>query len=430
MPAWAGTALLIAAAAVGGGRFFRKGLRAARRLALDMHFLMTIAIVGAVAIGEFVEAGSIAFLFGLAELLESHAVAGARRSIRALVDVAPPTARVWRDEVEREVPAGDVRVGEVVRVRPGERVPVDGVVSEGVSWVDQSPITGESWPVEKRSGSEVYAGSANREGYLEVRTSKAASDTTLAHILHLVEEAEGARAPTQRFVERFARVYTPVVTALAVLVIAVPPLLFGAPFETWFVRGLTLLVISCPCALVISTPVTVVSGITSAARNGVLIKGGTYLEAVADVQVVAFDKTGTLTAGRAGVTDVVLGNGTALARGLGVRSETDLLRLAAALEARSEHPIADAIRRRASALPGAPATWSVTDFESLRGMGARARLDGRVVQIGRPELFGGPGPWASAIDRLGVDGKTVVCIGTEREVLGVIAVRDLEREAA
>ena len=423
-----GTVLLVASAAVGVARFFRKGLRALRRLELDMHFLMTAAILGALVIGEYVEDASIAFLFGLAELLEDHAVVRARRSLQALVDLAPPTARVVRAGTELDVPAGDVAVGEVVRVRPGERVPVDGVVSEGRSWVDQSPITGEPMPVEKSPGAEVYAGSGNQGGYLEVRTSKAAADTTLAHILHLVEEAESSRAPTQRFVERFARIYTPAVTILAVLVMVVPPLFLGGAFTTWFIRGLTLLVISCPCALVISTPVTVVSGITSAARNGVLIKGGTYLEALGEIEVVAFDKTGTLTAGRADVTDVVASPSFS---GAGSDSpERRLIGLAAALEARSEHPIADAIRRKARTLGVSSFEGSVSEFEALPGLGARARLNGRLVQIGRAELFAELGGFADVIERLSADGKTAVCVGTEREVFGVIAVRDLERRAA
>lgn len=416
-----GNALLTGAALVGGSRFFPKALRAARRLALDMHFLMTAAIAGALVIGHFAEAASIAFLFGVAELLEDHAVARARRSIEALVALAPRTARVVRDGAEQEVAVEDVRVGERVRVRPGERIPVDGAVEEGSSLVDQSPITGEPMPVEKSVGSEVYAGSFNQAGYLEVRASKPASDTTFAHIIHLVEEAQGSRAPTQRFVERFARIYTPVVTAAAVLVMLVPPLFFSAGFETWFVRGLTLLVISCPCALVISTPVTVVSGITSAARNGVLIKGGTYLEAAASVRAVAFDKTGTLTERRAEVTDVI-----AAPDG----HEADLLRLAAALESRSEHPIAEAIRRRAQSAGVDPDGPAIDAFEALPGLGARARVDGQVYQVGRPELFTGSPRWSAILDRLAGEGKTVVCVGTERDVLGVIAVHDPARPAA
>ncbi len=439
---WLGSALLTAAAAVGASRFVGKAVRSARRLELDMHFLMSAAILGAILIGEFVEAGSIAFLFGLAELLEDHAVARARRSIQSLVDLTPTIARVVRDGEERVVPTDSVQVGELVRIRPGDRVPVDGSVEEGLSWVDESAITGEPLPADKARSSSVYAGSMNGGGYLEVRTAKAAQDTTLAHIIHRVEEAEESRAPIQRFVDQFARIYTPAVVALAVLVMAVPPLLLAAPFETWVVRGLTLLVISCPCALVISTPVTVVSAITSAARNGVLIKGGTHLEAVADIEVVAFDKTGTLTARSAEVTDVVIG--LAFARFLqrnggqadreAVRSEApqewELLRWAGVLESRSEHPIAEAIRRKARSWDAPPPPAEVTEFEAQTGLGARARLNGEVLQIGRPDIFPDFDAWAAVVDRLTAEGKTVVCVGSERETFGAIAVRDQPRKRA
>jgi Cd2+/Zn2+-exporting ATPase len=430
-PAAAG-ALWTAAAVVGALRFVPQAWRSVRRLELGMHFLMTVAILGALLIGEFVEAASIAVLFGVAELLESHAVTRARRSVRELMDLAPQSARVLRGDREEVVPADAVVAGDRVGVRPGERIPVDGRVESGASWVDESAITGEPMPVEKAPGAEVYAGSLNRGGYLVVRALRPARESTLAHILHRVEEAEESRAPTQRFVERFARVYTPVVTGLALAVTVVPPLVWGAPFEVWFVRGLTLLVISCPCALVISTPVTVVSGIAHAARRGVLVKGGTHFEAAATVKVVAFDKTGTLTSRQAEVTDVLASPEVCalFPEADGTSPERALLRLAAALEARSEHPIADAVRRRARELDGAGPWPEVSEFEAQPGWGAQARWNGHRIRIGRPTWFPELGRWAAEVDRLAAEGKTVVCVGTDREVWGLIAVQDPPRDAA
>jgi Cd2+/Zn2+-exporting ATPase len=296
-------------------------------------------------------------------------------------------------------------------------------VRDGVSSVDQSPITGESIPVTKSPSDYVYAGSMNQEGYLEVEAAKRAGDTTLAHIIHMVEEAEASRSPSERFVERFARYYTPVVTSLAVAVMVIPPLAFDASFATWFVRGLTLLVISCPCAMVISTPVAVVSGITSAARNGVLIKGGVHLEALAGVRAVALDKTGTLTTGELSVVELVADEDSDPRR-------ADLLAIAAALEERSEHPIANAIRR-AAIEAGVNGEHRITDFESLAGRGAQARLDGEPHQIGKPELFGrAVEPWQVELERLAAAGCTPICVGRSSEVIGILAVADRERPEA
>ncbi len=411
--------LLTGSALVGGLNFFPKGLRAARIVRLDMNFLMTVAIFGALLVGEFVEAASIAFLFGIAELLEVYSVERARRSIEKLLDLTPVTARVKRNGGTLTIPVEQIALGDTVQVLPGEKIPIDGWVSEGASSVDQSPITGESVPVPKLTADYVYAGSMNREGYLEIEAAKRAGDTTLAHIIHLVEEAEASRSPSERFVERFARHYTPAVTALAVVLMLVPPLLIGAPFSTWFVRGLTLLVISCPCALVISTPVAVVSAITSAARNGVLIKGGVHLETLAAVRAVAFDKTGTLTTGQLDVTDIITAE-----RGPSAR---EVLEIAAALADRSHHPISAAVSRRAAALRGI-SLLQVSEFEEVPGRGVRARIDGRPYQLGRTELFAdGLERWRGELDRLAAAGQTPVCLGDDRLVLALIAVSDRER---
>lgn len=427
----------ILAAVVGGWNFFPKGIRSVRALSLDMNFLMTVAIVGAAGIGEYLEAGAIAFLFSLAELLERFSVDRARRSIESLLDLSPEMATVVSgdDEVRRYVE--DVVPGDLVVVRPGERIPVDGVVEGGGSAVDQSPVTGESMPVDKGEGDEVFAGTVNGEGHLRIRVDKAAEDTTLARMIHLVEEAEGRRTRSERFVERFARWYTPAVTVGAVLVAAGPPLLVGAPFGEWFVRGLTLLVIACPCALVISTPVAVVSGVTAAARNGVLIKGGVHLEAMGEVEVVAFDKTGTLTRGHPEVVDIVPAPG-------GRVTEFDVLGSAAAVERYSEHPLARAIVRAAKArMPAGVGHASTTNpsskaegqpdveaFESIRGLGVRARLDGRECQVGQPELFEDLAGLDDEIHRLRREGKTVVCVGPPERTHGLLALADRPRPAA
>lgn len=448
--------LFITAAAVGGWNFFPKGIRSARAFSLDMNFLMTIAIFGAVGIGEYLEAGAIAFLFSLAELLERFSVDRVRRSIESLVDLSPDMATVLVDGEEVRRYVDDVVVGDEVVVRPGERIPVDGAVERGSSGVNQAPVTGESMPVDKVVGDEVFAGTVNGEGHLRVRVTRGATDTALARMIHLVEEAEGRRTKSERFVERFARWYTPAVTVAAIFVGFGPPLVLGSDFGEWFVRGLTLLVIACPCALVISTPVAVVSGITAAARNGVLIKGGLHLESMGDIRVVAFDKTGTLTRGHPEVVEIVPAPG-------GDADRASILAWAARLESRSEHPLARAIVRAhgeattsssvdvdassvsaavdaSSVQGGAEASWNdgsfaadrgaADDFESLRGMGVRGRIGGEVWQIGRPELFAETGGLDEDIRRLREEGRTVVLVGPERGPVGLLALSDRPRPGA
>ncbi|MDA0711526.1 MAG: heavy metal translocating P-type ATPase, partial [bacterium] len=418
-PLWTGhvgwnDALFLVAAVIGGSNFFGAGLRALRSFALDMDFLMTAAIVGAAAIGEHMEAAAIAFLFSSAEMLEDYAVDRARNALKALMKLAPDTATVRRNGQEVTVPVEEVERGECLIVRPGEKIPIDGKVLVGQSDVDQSPITGESMPVTRQVDDEVFAGAINCEGYLEICAEKLASESTLSRIIALIEEAEEKRAPSENFVRKFSRYYTPAITILALITMIVPPLAFDADFATWFVRGLTLLVIACPCALIISTPVAVVSGLTSAARNGVLIKGGAYLEALGDVRVVVFDKTGTLTEGNLQVTDVLSLSG---------HAETDIIRIAAALEQRSLHPIARAVVRHAKGcvLP------DVTEFESLTGLGVRGRIDGTVYTVGKPELFTNGGAQVEALRKAG---KTAVLIGREGDAMGLVAVADTVRAEA
>jgi Cd2+/Zn2+-exporting ATPase len=453
--------LFLGSVAVSGVPVVRSGYYSAKNRSLDIDLLMGTAIIAATGIGYFVEAATLAVLFSLAELLEEYAMDRARDSLRELMELSPDEATVKRDGEEVTMPAAEVEMGETVVVRPGNKIPLDGTVVEGESSVDQSPITGESVPVDKTAGDEVYAGAINKEGYLEVEATSTAGDSTLSHIIELVQAAQAKKTETEQFVDRLSGYYTPVVVVLAILTAAIPPLVIADPvsvdvagygftfagdWQTWFIRGLTLLVIACPCAFVISTPVSVVSGITSAAKNGVLIKGGNYLEAMGGVDVVALDKTGTLTKGELAVTDIVP---------VGDATEDDLLRRAAGLERRSEHPIATAILARADEA-GVGDFPDATGFESLTGKGIRGEFDGETYYAGKPALFeelgfdlararretdGGvvtedaapseDGTFAeddlAALER---EGKTVVIVGTGSKLLGAIAIADEVRPAS
>ena len=326
-------------AIVSGGWFIApKALAAARRFAPDMNLLMTIAVLGATSIGEWSEGAAVAFLFSLSELLESFSVSRARQAIQSLLKLAPETAQLKSGDVFNEVSVEKVAVGGIIAVKSGARIPLDGTVMSGTSSVDQAPITGESMPVGKKQSDQVFAGTINGEGSLEVRVTKGYSDTTLAKIIHLVEEAQSQKALSQRFVDVFARYYTPAVMALALLVFLIPPVIAGAAWGVWFYRALVLLVIACPCALVISTPVSIVSGLTSMARRGVLIKGGAFLEAIGQLKALAVDKTGTVTEGHPRVTRIVSINST---------DEPEIARIAAAIDTHSDHPLAQAVVRYA-----------------------------------------------------------------------------------
>ncbi|MGE0160837.1 MAG: heavy metal translocating P-type ATPase [Gemmatimonadales bacterium] len=406
----------VLAALAGGWNFFPKGLAAARRLSLDMNFLMSVAIVGAVLLGEFVEAAAIAVLFGIAELLEAYSVDRARASIGSLMEMAPERAVVVRSGVETSVPAASLLPGDEIVVRPGDRIAADGTVLEGASAVDQSAITGESLPVDKTPGDSVFSGTLNRAGHLVVRVDRLASESALAKIVRLVEEAQGSKTESERFVDRFARHYTPAVTVAALVTAIVPPVFFGAPAALWITRGLTLLVIACPCALVISTPVAVVSGLTAAARRGVLIKGGAYLEALASARVFALDKTGTLTVGQPVVRSVIVEEA----------NESDILARAAAIERRSEHPLARAIVKEADRRGLDYARFRLGAFEAVPGKGARATLDGEEHLVGRPSLF----PDAPAPAELAARGESLVGLSRRGAWLGWITLADRPREEA
>lgn len=417
----ASQALYALAALASAWQILPKAWYALRRVSPDMNVLMLVAVIGAMGIGEWFEAATVAFLFAVSHLLESWSVGRARRAIAKLMELAPPLARVKQDDGrEIEVPPERVPVGALLIVKPGEKVPLDGRVTRGISEVNQAPITGESVPVPKNPGDRVFAGTINGDGALEVECTKPAADTALAHIIQLTSEAQKRRAPSEQWVERFARIYTPTVMGLAVSVLLVPPLLLGESWMEWLYRALVLLVIACPCALVISTPVSIVAAIAAAARQGVLVKGGEHIEAPARLKAVAFDKTGTLTQGRLLVKEVVALNG---------HDETELLERVAALEARSDHPLAQAIvaytaERGISILPA-------EDVRILQGKGATGRFNGKPYWIGSHRYLEERGQETEAIherlEALSAAGRTVVVVGNEAHVCGFIALADAVR---
>lgn len=419
-PPFASAGAYGAAIAVGGLPIFRAAVSSIRAKHADMNVLMSAAAIGAAGIGAWGEAALVVTLFATGNALQVYAVDRTRSAVRALARLAPDEVLVRRDGVERLVPVAQVSVGEVMVVRPGERVAADGEIIEGSSALDESPVTGESIPAEKGVGEEIFSGSLNGQGGLLVRVGREASQSTLQKITRMVEEAQGRKAPAEQFVERFSRAYTPAVVAVALALALVPPLL-GGDFGTWFYRALALLIIACPCSLVISTPVTVVSGIGAASRRGILIKGGEALETAGKLKTLVFDKTGTLTEGRPVVERVLP---------VGEVDENEAIRLAAALERRSEHPLAHAILSAAEGkdLP------QVTDFRSIAGRGAEGAVKGRRYLVGSPRLFeerGAPldGALASLRD---VDeaGETPVVLGTEDGPLAVFGLADAIRSDA
>ncbi|WP_425060237.1 Cadmium-transporting ATPase [Sporomusa carbonis] len=411
--------LYIVTAITGGYHTAKSGLYGLRALSFDMNFLMTAAVIGAAAIGEWSEGATVAFLFSFGNTLQTYTMDKTRQSIRALMELAPHEALVRRGNQEQRLPVDEIVIGDIIIVKPGERIAMDGVVKKGMSAVNQATITGESIPVEKAVGDTVYAGTVNEHGALEIEVTKIAADSTLAKIMHLVEEAQAQKAPSQHFVDVFSKYYTPAVLIAAIGVMVLPWLLFNQPFATWFYKGLVLLVISCPCALVISTPVSIVSAIGNSSRNGVLIKGGAYLEQMGAIQSIAFDKTGTLTYGRPVVTDIIPVDGT---------SELDFLTTAASVEKLSEHPLAVAIVEKAKSL----ALKSIANFKALVGRGAQADVDGKTVYIGNLRLFEELGFGLSQYEQdmavLEQQGKTVMLMGTKEAIMGMIAVADTIRD--
>ncbi len=421
---WLSITLYGAAAIVGGWFIAPKAWAASRRLRPDMNLLMTVAVIGAATIGQWFEAATVAFLFALSLVLESWSVGRARRAIETLLDVSPPTARyVGPNGDVLEKPVEEVPVGAVVLVRPGERVPLDGMVTQGETSVNQAPITGEAAPVPKAVGDEVFAGTINETGAFEFRAMKPASDTTLARIIRMVEQTQSRRAAAEQWVDRFAFYYTPAMMFLAMAVAVVPPLVTGGPWGRWFYEALVILVIACPCALVISTPVTIVAALARAAREGVLIKGGAFLEAAAHIRVVALDKTGTLTQGRPEVQRILP---------LDNHTERELLATAAALEAESEHALARAILRRAEK-EGVPVR-KAERFQAIKGKGAEGWIDGQWFWIGSHrfvhENVEEPPEVHRRTEELEDAGHSVVVIGNAEHVCGLVSLADTVRGEA
>jgi Cd2+/Zn2+-exporting ATPase len=409
-----------AAILIGGFRLFWKGINNLIRLQFDMSTLMTVAIIGAAAIGEWGEGATVVILFAISEGLERYSMEKARQSIRSLMDLAPKEALIRRGSLEIMIPVDEIQIGDIMIIKPGQKLAMDGVVVKGTSSINQATITGEPVPVVKTIGDPVYAGTINEEGLLEVEVTKSVEDTTIAKIIHLVEEAQAKRAPSQAFVDRFAKYYTPIIILLAFATAIIPPLFFDATWGEWIYRGLALLVVGCPCALVISTPVSVVTAIGNAAKNGVLIKGGIHLEEAGKLSAIAFDKTGTLTKGRPEVTDFIT---------YGERDEQEIFTIAAALEKGSQHPLASSILRHAEK-KNLDLSLKVTDFRSLTGKGVKAKIQNKFYYIGSPQLFSElpdsnlNQEHLTKINSLQLQGKTVMVLGTEKEILALIAVAD------
>lgn len=423
-PDWWVAVLAVVAIGLCGLNTYKKGWIALKNRNLNINALMSIAVTGAVLIGQWPEAAMVMVLFTLAELIEARSLDRARNAIRGLMDLAPPRATVRQaDGSWQEVDVQVIGLGAVVRVRPGERISLDGEVVSGNSTVNQAPITGESLPVEKRAGDPVFAGTINEAGSLELRVTAAARDTTLARIIHAVEEAQGSRAPTQRFVDQFSRIYTPVVFVFALAVAVLPPLLIGGAWFDWVYRALVLLVVACPCALVISTPVTIVSGLAAAARKGILIKGGVYLENGRHLALLALDKTGTLTHGKPVQTD-----------SLHLLEADEPLHViwAASLAARSDHPVSRALALRAEEL--GQVLHNIEDFEALPGRGTKGRIDGRLLYMGNHRLVEDLGLCSAQLEQrleaLERQGKSVVVLCDEQRALMLFAVADTVRQTS
>jgi Cd2+/Zn2+-exporting ATPase len=411
--------LLGAAIVAGGWQILLKVIAALRARALDMNVLMTLAVIGAVSIGRWNEAAAVIILFSVALMLESYSASRTRRAMESLVAISPQQANVLANGSEHTIPAAEILPDDIMLIRPGERIPTDGVVVEGESDVNEAAITGESVPVGRKIGDTVFAGSLNGVGSLTVQATRRYEDSTLAHIIHLIEEAEQQRAPVQSFVDRFAAVYTPVVVIIAVLVAVIPPLLLAMPFDTWLYRALVLLVIACPCALVISTPVTLVSALTNGARNGILIKGGKHLEDLRSVSAIAFDKTGTLTGGMMSVTDVIP---------LDNNPQDSIVELAAALELRSEHHLAAALVSESERRGLVPGRLAVDRFKAHPGRGVAATIEGIRFYLGNRELCREQHFLTREVENhlaaLNQEGKTTIVLGKTGSSLGIIALRD------
>lgn len=422
---WPVITLAVFAIAISGIGTYRKGWIALKNVNLNINALMSIAVTGAVIIGQWPEAAMVMVLFTLAEMIEALSLDRARNAIRGLMALTPDRANILQpDGAWKEMDAATISVGMTARVAPGERIPLDGELTKGQSAVNQAPITGESIPVSKTVGDQVFAGTINETGSFEYRVTAAQTDSTLSRIIHAVEEAQGSRAPTQRFVDRFAKLYTPIIFLIAVIVAIVPPLAMGLPWLAWIYKALVLLVIACPCALVVSTPVTVVSGLAAAAKAGILIKGGVYLEEGLKLKALALDKTGTITQGKPVVTNIVALTG----------NEQAGRRLAAALAGRSDHPVSSAVSAHWKAQSDAAPFTEVTDFEAITGRGVKGQIDNQWYYLGNHRLVEELGicnaETEAVLNKLEADGKTVIVLCSQTTPMAVIAVADTVRETS
>ncbi|MFP7335036.1 heavy metal translocating P-type ATPase [Shouchella clausii] len=420
--------LFLTAILVGGFPLLKTGIRNVARLEFDMKTLMTLAVIGGAIIGEWGEVAVVVILFAISEALERFSMDRARKSIQSLMDIAPNEALIKRNGQEFTVHVGDIVVGDIMIVKPGQKIAMDGIVVHGHSSVNQAAITGESVPVEKAVDDEVFAGTLNEEGLLEIEVTKLVEDTTISKIIHLVEEAQGERAPAQAFVDKFAKYYTPIIMVVAALVAIIPPLFAGGNWSTWVYQGLAVLVVGCPCALVISTPISIVSAIGNAAKKGVLVKGGVYLEEMASLKAIAFDKTGTLTKGIPVVTDFALLNPQL--------DQRQLFAIVAALENRSQHPLASAIVAKAEDEQLPYHDYMVENVTALTGKGITGTVNGKTYYVGSPKLFQerlptrNITPFAQNIKSLQQQGKTAMLVGTETELLAIVAVADEVRPSS
>ena len=420
--------LFIASMLIGGSNMLKTGLINLTKLEFDMRTLMTVAIIGGVLIGEWAEVAIVVVLFAISEALERFSMERARKSISSLMDIVPKEALIKRNGHEQLIHVDDIMVNDVMIVKPGQKIAMDGIITSGHSSVNQAAITGESLPVEKSNNDEVFAGTLNEEGFLEVKITKLIEDTTISKIIHLVEEAQGERAPAQAFVDKFAKYYTPAIMVLALLVATVPPLFFNAEWSTWVYQGLAVLVVGCPCALVISTPISIVSAIGNAAKHGVLIKGGIHLEEMGSLKAIAFDKTGTLTKGVPALTDYkVLDSDT---------NGTELMSIVSALENRSQHPLASAIIKKADHMNADYNKIEINHFSSITGRGIQGDMNNETYYIGSPALFtelntpNFNSELQQEVTALQEHGKTVMLAGTSDKVLALIAVADEVRETS
>jgi Cd2+/Zn2+-exporting ATPase len=417
-PALLSELLFLSVIGLSGYEIIKNGIKALLKGNFTMNFLMTIAVLGSFLIGSGAEGAVVIFLFYIALYLENYAGEKARKSIAALLKLAPDTATVKKDGKNKVTPVNSVNIGDIIVVKPGDKIPLDGIVVEGISAINQAAITGESMPVTKTIGDDVFAGTLNEEGYLEIEVTKRSNETVLSKIVELVKESQKRKSSTENFIDKLAKYYTPAVILMAAIVAIVPVVIFGLPLDTWFYRALVLLIISCPCAFLLSTPVAMVSGITASTKNGVLIKGSKYIEEMQKIKVMVFDKTGTLTQGVLEVTDII---------NLNNHSLNEVLGIAGSLESKSKHPLAEAVMKHVE--KSDIELNDVKDFESITGQGLKGKINGEMFYIGKKSLFKSNCEFPDdSIHQLQNDGKTAILVGNDNHILGLIGLRDKIRE--